>query len=453
MDNHHYSKHTKQTHCTNLSCLSDAPALMDLAKEKRFQKRNRGSITPIVFLTAMMQAVQTGSFSFRQIAVICGLQINGTLAKQSLWERTTPDAFKFISAVLCRLMTSSYQPREFITRSIKRILVADSTIVKLHPSMEKSFPGSKNQYTKTSQASARLQVLIDIFSGDFLHFNLSSFRRNDQGAAMDVISLLKKGDLLLRDLGYFTFSSLRAIHLKGAFFITRYRYRTGLHDDQGEKIDVLEKLHEARKAGLKKVRFHATLGKKDKTPVLVEAVLLPEKIATERRRKARNDRHRHSNHSNEYYELLDWNIVLTNIPEDELADLDVYALYSLRWRIENIFKVWKSNLGLKNIAGHRTNPSHIKCLLVAHMIVLVKLSHLKIFQITDKAEIKGEKMRGEMLPSGMSMFKLLDILMLCQRLEPSLSKSGINEQLKYHAPYEKRKTREPLPVQAIRFLA
>ena len=399
MDNHYYSKQNKLNQSSNLPCLSDASALMELAKEKRFRKRNRGSITPIVFLTAMMQAVQTGSFSFRQIAVICGLRINGTLAKQSLWERTTPDAFRFISAVLCRLMTSSYQPREFVTRSIKRILVADSTIVKLHPSLEKSFPGSKNQYAKTSQASARLQVLIDIFSGDFLHFNLSSFRRNDQGAAMDVISLLEKGELLLRDLGYFTFSSLHAIHLKGAFFITRYRYRTVLHDDQGKKIDVFEKLRKAQKSGIKKVRFHATIGQKEKTLVLVEAVLLPVKVAEERRRKARNDRHQNSNHSADYYRLLSWNIVLTNISEEELSELDVYKLYSLRWRIENIFKAWKSNLGPKNLAGHRTNPSHIKCLLVAHMIVLVKLSHLKVFQIADKVEIGGKKMNEDPLPS------------------------------------------------------
>ncbi len=453
MDNHYYFKHTKHSHLSNLSILSDADALMDLAKEKRFQKRKRGKITPKVFFTAMMVAVQTGSDSFRQMAVICGLQIKDTLAKQSLWERTTPDAFRFISAILCRLMTASYQPRKFITRSIKRVLVADSTIVKLHPSLEKSFPGSKNQYLKTSQASARLQVLIDIFSGDFLHFNLSSFRRNDQGAAMDVISLLKKGDLLLRDLGYFTHSSLHAIHLKAAFFITRYRYRTVLHDAQNEKIDVLKKLRKAQKAGLGKIRFHATLGKKEKTPVLVEAILLPVEIAAERRRKAKNDRHISSNHSNEYYELLDWNIVLTNIPEEELTDLDVYTLYKLRWRIENIFKVWKSNLGPKILASHRTNPSHIKCLLVAHMIVLVKLSHLKVFQIPGKPATGEKEMSGEMLPSGMSMFKLLDILIICHRLDPSLSNAEINEQLKRHAPYEKRQTREPLPVQAIRLLA
>lgn len=458
MDKHTFTEFKDHHPSGSLSCLNDASALTDLAKEKRFMRRKRGSITPMVFLTAMMQAVQTESISFRLLAVMCGSQSNRTVAKQSLWERVTPSAFKYISSVLCQIMTSSYQVHEFTTRCIQRVLVADSTIIKLHPSLEKSFPGSKNQYAKTSQSSARLQVLVDLFSGEFLHFNLSSFRRNDQSAAMDIVSLLRKGDLLLRDLGYFTLASLNAIHLKGAYFVSRCRYGTNLYDDEDEKINLHKKIRKARKAGLSKVRLLATIGKKHKTPILVEAVLLPKKVAAERRRKAKKDRDKRINHSAAYYELLDWNIMITNLSEEELEELDLYKMYSLRWRIENIFKAWKSNLGPKNLANHKTNDSHVRCLLVAHMIVLVKLSHLRVFQIPGKADLEeGGRSEDTSSSKNMSMFKMLDILILLDKLyggsTEAIKKEIIGRQLKYHGLYEKRRTRENLPACAHQFLA
>jgi len=454
MDNHHYSQTNEQSKDRALSILNDSGALTELAKEKRFQKRNRGSLTPIVFLAAMMQAAQSEVLSLRLIAVFCGLQINGTLAKQSLWERISPCAFDFLSAVLCRLMSSHYQARQFLSSSIKRVLVADSTIVKLHPSLESSFPGSKNQYAKACQASARLQVLIDIFSGDFLHFNLSPFRRNDQAAAMDIIPVIKKGDLILRDLGYFVLSSLRAIHLKGAFFITRYLYRTVLYNGKGEKIDILARLRGAQKFGLQKIRFPASLGGKDRMDVLVEAIRLPEHVAAERRRKAKSNRDKRVNYKAGYYELLDWSIVITNIEEEELESIDVYGLYALRWRIENIFKAWKSNLIPKKLGGHKTNAWHIKCLMVARMIVLVKLSHMKVFQMCGEDPPVPDRDTSDngLMCAGLSMFKVIDIIMLGLRNPHPLPDAILAKQLSYHAAYEQRK-RKSLPVQASEFLA
>lgn len=456
MDNKHFIPSEQQNHSSHLSVLKDSDALEALAKKTQFQKRKKGLLTPVVFLEAMMQVSQATAYGFRQIAIICGMKNETTFAKQSLWERVNPSAFDFLSAVLCQLMCSNYESRQFITASIRRILVEDSTVLKLHPSLEKSFPGSKNQYAKTSQSSARLQVLIDIFSGDFLHFNLSSFRRNDQGAAMDVVTLLKKGDLLLRDLGYFTFASLQAIHLKGAFFVTRCLPSVVLYDDLGESLDLHAILDKGKASGQKKVRFHALLGKVQKTPVLVEAILLPEHISAERRRKAKANRDKRVNYNAKYYKLLDWSIVITNIAEHELEEMDVYALYSLRWRIENIFKAWKSNLLSTQLSNHKTNVWHIKCLLVSHMIVLVKYSQLGIFRMAffDKGGSDSEQSTSEktIIAAGMSMFKALDILLLCQCAGEIYSNEAIARQLNYHGLYEKRR-RKSMPDIASDWLA
>lgn len=352
---HNYSQSHGQSEGSPTSILNDEAALTELAKEKLFQQRRRGSLTPGVFLQSMMRAAQSGATSFLSIAVLCGIQTNGTLAKQSLWERVNPRAFAFLSAVLCRLMSSRYQARQFLTRSIKRILVADSTVMRLHPSLEPFFPGSRNQHAKTSQSSARL---------------------------------------------------------------------------------------------------HAFLGEKEAIPVLLEAVLLPGAVAAERRRKARANRDKRVNYNDDYYELLDWSIVITNIGEDELGGIDVYGLYALRWRMENIFKAWKSNLPTNGLAGHKTNVWHVKCLVVSQMIVMVRLSHLRIFAIAGK-DGPGPEMEpatGRAVPPGMSMFKMLKIMMLCSWVAQPTPETTLAKQLIYHTPYDKRK-RMSLPALAINFLA
>ncbi|MEY4489550.1 MAG: Transposase domain [Verrucomicrobiota bacterium] len=69
-------------------------------------------------------------------------------------------------------------------------------------------------------------------------------------------------------------------------------------------------------------------------------------VANERRRKARVDRDKRLRHDQKYYKLLGWTLLLTNAPKARLPLRTAVGVYRLRWRIEIIFKVWKSHLGL-----------------------------------------------------------------------------------------------------------
>lgn len=59
-------------------------------------------------------------------------------------------------------------------------------------------------------------------------------------------------------------------------------------------------------------------------------------------------------------ELLSWSIYITTIPK-QIADYkELFLIYGLRWRIEIIFKSWKSNLGFGKIHNvSNTIESHI----------------------------------------------------------------------------------------------
>jgi hypothetical protein len=76
---------------------------------------------------------------------------------------------------------------------------------------------------------------------------------------------------------------------------------------------------------------------------------VPEHIANERRRKARNNRDRRCNPSKETLQLLGWQIFITNVERDIWDPPTVCKAYALRWRIEIIFKAWKSHMALASI--------------------------------------------------------------------------------------------------------
>ena len=56
-----------------------------------------------------------------------------------------------------------------------------------------------------------------------------------------------------------------------------------------------------------------------------------------------------ANHSEDYYERLGWCIFITNIPKEMLNSQQIIEVYRLRWRIEIIFKVWKSKFDFQKM--------------------------------------------------------------------------------------------------------
>jgi len=106
-------------------------------------------------------------------------------------------------------------------------------------------------------------------------------------------------------------------------------------------------------------------------PVRVLAFPLPGEQVAVRQRQARANRDRRLRHSPEYYQLLAWNIFITNAPPQRLAFAQAAKLYQLRWRIEIIFKSWKSHLGLGQLAT--VGARQLEPLLYALLILAVLL--------------------------------------------------------------------------------
>lgn len=294
-------------------------------------------------LSCMLLPLQR-TCSLRNQAILAGFAAGKTISKQALHKRLAgSNVLFFLQSCLAAAIASKLAERSPDCRplSFARILVQDSTCLSLPSPLADLFPGPANQCL-TKQACLRIQCLYDLLSERFISFALCPFTRNDQACACDLLPLLRATDMVLRDLGYFTLLSLKAIAAKGAFFLTRLRYGLTLISPQSSQVIHLSSMLRQGET----LDIEVLLGQHDMFPVRLMAFPLPQSVANHRRRKARANRDKRLSHSAHYMHLLGWNIFLTNASKEQLPLAAAAKLYRLRWRVEILFKSWKSHLAL-----------------------------------------------------------------------------------------------------------
>lgn len=289
-----------------------------------------------------------------------------------LWERISVRAVAFLQAVLALGLARRLQlpaaARPAALKSFHRVLVQDSTTIKLSKNLAAAFPGSRNQ-RGAHHGQLKIQPLYDLLAQRFVSFSLSGFNRNAQAAAGDVVGVMDAGDLVLRNLGYFVVATLRQIAQKGAFFLSRLRLDTGLFDARtGQSWSLLGHL---KRHG--QFDHEVLLGASD-LPVRLVAVKLPQAVAAERRRKAKQNRDQRCRPNAHQLALLGWAIFVTNVPRKVWRAQTVAQVYGQRWRVETIFKAWKSHFRLTEVP--RGAAPQLEAMIYARLIFVTLLAPL-----------------------------------------------------------------------------
>ncbi len=316
----------------------------EFARQSRFLRRTAKKLTPWLFLQGAVLLVSQSAVSLSRWAAMLGVLSGTRLAKQSLWERINAGAVEFLQLILgatiakrvhggCRSVPKALQ-------AFQRVLIQDSTTIQLTERLAAVFPGSSNQ-RGPKNGLLKIQAVYELLTQRFVSFGLSGFTRNDQTAARDILPLLQPGDLVLRDLGYFVIQTFEQIVQAGAFFLSRVRLDLALRDGlTGNEFNLLAELK--RQGHLDR---NVLVGPQ-KMPVRLVALRLPPAVAAERRRKAKMNRDQRCKPNARSLQLLGWAIFITNVPSDVWSAKTVAQVYGLRWRIETIFKAWKSHFRL-----------------------------------------------------------------------------------------------------------
>ena len=331
-------------------------------------KRRPKKIDPFEYLTIMCIMSVAGSPSYNNIAAKHSSSYGLSASKQAFSKRTKKECVGFFQSVLALIIKTKLCETKItgaaLLESYKRVLVQDSTIIRLPLRLFEIFSGVKN--ATASVCNARIQGVFDLVSGKFVEFSIDPYSKNDLLAAPELV--LCKDDLALRDRGYFIMDEVQRHIDANAHCI--YRYKTGttlLNPATGEKINILELLTK-----MERLDMEVCLNNELRTKVRIVAVPVNQEIASRRRAKAKRDACGH-NPSKDVLDLMGWTIFLTTIPKESASFQQIYKLYSLRWRIEIIFKAWKSHAGFAKC--HDVSESQLRTLLIARLIMIVIYVH------------------------------------------------------------------------------
>lgn len=414
----------------DLSRLIDVDEITALAIESGYEVRESPLRGINFFLIHLLGAMDKGMSS--SLTELCnqGHLLGIDVAKESLNGRYTAKASKFIKGV-CQLIMSKRLGSEVnfnILQKFEGVFVSDCTAVEIPRHLCESM-GSK---AKGKSASLlRLDCTFDLQS-DWSRLWIKYGGGSDQTQIMGP----PRNSLWLRDLGYYRTQDFKGIDYQGGKFISRARMDVPLYlnDKDDQRID-LEGLIDQ----LGPNEFFETsvrLGNKERFPVRFVAQRVPDHIAKQKREKLiAQKRFRARKLSQRRINLCALNVYITNLDSKEWTSSQIQRLYKVRWQIELIFKIWKSELHLEKVP--KMNKYRFECSLYV-MLVYIILNHRMIQGLKnyywnelgqELSEIKVAKIMN------IHIQKLRDLFLgishtataFIQALFKSLSRHGIKE--------------------------
>jgi len=225
----------------------------------------------------------------------------------------------------------------------------------------------------TGPSSIKIQYEYDLISGSFLDLQLGCGRKNDADYLQTYSVALAPKDLVIKDLGYYQHKHFNAIAQSKGYFISRYKSGANLYSKSSMGEWVQESI-----AGLvpkfQAICSHRLFLGEEKLPVRLVVVPVPEEVALKRIGKLRKTaQHKKWNPSEDRLKMCHFNIFFTNI-EDDISDQTIVDIYSLRWQIELIFKIWKSLFEIDQV-GH-TNIFRFECYLYGRLIAICLMQNI-----------------------------------------------------------------------------
>lgn len=263
------------------------------------------------------------------------------ISKQAVCWRFSDLSVKFFKLLLEKVLRINVKNKDNIDfTNFKKVRIKDSTAFKLPENMKDKYPKSAKS---TTIAQIRIQFEFDIKSGEILDISLQPFKNQDVIDAINTLDDIKPDELVIRDLGYVKIDVLRRIEEKGAFYLNRLSFTTHIFEKKNGEYQRLDlgKIHKNMRCNkISRISKDVYIGQKDKFKTKIIIELLPEKEYQKRLLKAkRNESRKALKHSYEFKAQLGLNVLITNT---EIPVSKVRVLYTLRWQIELMFKIWKS---------------------------------------------------------------------------------------------------------------
>lgn len=347
-----------------------------------------------MFLDIMLtDATSEVPLSYNQMAIQVENNFGVSISKQAISERFNEGALNYTKNLLGEYLLEQTNTTINSTwfDNFNRVIIKDSTKFDVPEEMQKELPGFGGS---ASKAGCCIQYEFDIKSGQVNDLSITPANRPDSKDAAETTGLIKKGDLTIRDLGYFKLNYFKIVQQKEAFFLSRLNTSITVYQKKdSEYIEIdFGKLYQTMKSGKQSLLdLQVYVGSEDKFPVRLIIELCPEEVFNQKM-KGKNAFNKKNGHktSDNYKNRARFSMYMTNIPSDKIEGEAISKIYKIRWQIELIFKAWKSTFNLAKIKGMKYE--RLMCLLNIRLLLI--MINWEIYSIV---RTEGFKKTGKIL--------------------------------------------------------
>jgi IS4 transposase len=220
--------------------------------------------------------------------------------------------------------------------AFREVLVADSTVIRLHDLLARAFPACRTNHTL---AAAKLHVVYNVAAAGMQSIRLTSERVHD-GPVLRAGRWVRDR-LMLFDLGYYRFQLFDCIRRQGGFFVSRLKERAN------PVITAVHRRWRGRSVPLVGERLQDVLARLQRQALDVE-------VEVQFHRRTYRD---HRSTGRARFRLVGvrdsqtgrYHLYLTNIPTEVLAPEEIAAVYSARWIVELLFREMKATYRLEDM--------------------------------------------------------------------------------------------------------
>lgn len=421
-----FRNHTQPT-ALAVGTFATLPNLSAIATQCGLIIRHNRKFSAEGFLLSLLKAISTGHASFNQMAISLGDSQPQTLSRQALHQRMKPEVISFLREVLDDVGRATLRDNANDENlPFGRILLEDSTQMRMHAKNHTSFRAVANNSGATS--GAKVDVIMDLMSGELLRQKETQGYVQDRSLGPELLTMIQKDDLVLRDMGYFDVNSFAYIESQDAYWLSR------LHGQATAKLlDATALEHILSNTTANFIEMEVTLTEQKHRARLIAIRSSPE-IAARRKQQKKDKRRRNGTQPNKRsLQREDWDILVTNISEQKCAAKELVRLYRQRWEIEIYFRAWKQSLQMQRALNRVTSKVHLHALILTAMIfsVLAIQTRKCVQRWKPKLEISVEKLfiwlsgRLRILRSLKSEIPIdLRHISRCKRKRSSLHQSG-----------------------------
>ena len=297
-----------------------------------------------------------------------GKEVNLGITAQGLDDRFTQRAVQFCQALfqvaLGQVVAADPVALPLLER-FTAVELEDSVVVRLPDELATLFRGSGGHHDgEGTKSSFKLFARLDMLSGELTCSDLQEGRYAD--AKSPLREARPAGTLSIRDRGFVDISGWQEEVEQGCEILSYYKAGIKLFSPDGTPINLLKRLLEAEARG----EFEVLVSQQQQLPMRLLFERVPNEVAEERRRSLKREAQTHGRVcSPETLKLADWTLALTTVSVQRLSLIEALILLRLRWQIELLFKLWKSQGLLDQWRSQK--PERILCEVYAKLIGLL----------------------------------------------------------------------------------